>query len=361
MSFEETKFEETLDRAFLGKIYGAFLEIIRPDRKPFVLLDEVQEVDGWERFVRTLHEKNEARIIVSGSSAELMSEELSSLLSGRCIKMEVLPLDFSEFMHFRGFDLKDRSEVIVNYGRIINYLREYLEFGAFPECVMEGNEGKRKRILREYFDTILLKDVEKRFGVKNTQALEKMAFFYISNISSPITFRGVSRYLNVPVKTVERYSGYIESSRILFFLKRFSFSLKEQENSPRKVYSLDTGLSNAVGFRFLEDYGRVIENLVAIELLRGEKEIFYYKSLDQKEVDFVVRGGLLIRELIQVCYDTSDYKTKDRELKALVKASTELKCKNLLVITWDYEGEEEFKGREIRFIPLWKWLLRDSR
>jgi len=356
VNFEETKFDETLDRKFLWKIYEAFLEIIKPESKPFILLDEVQEIEGWEKVVRTLHEKDEARIIVTGSSAKLMSEELSTLLSGRGIKMEIFPLNFLEFMKFRGFSIKNKSEILINYRKIIAYLREYLEFGAFPECVLERNEEKRRRILREYFDTILLKDVERRFSIKNTQALEKMAFFYISNISSPVTFRRVSKSLGIPVKTVERYSKYIESSRMILFVKRFSFSVKEQENSPRKVYSIDTGLSNTVGFRFLENYGRIIENLVAVELLRRGKEIFYYKSQDQKEVDFVVKEGLKVKELIQVCYDL-DFNTKERELKALVKASKELDCNSLLVITWDHEGEEEFRGERIQFKPLWKWLL----
>ena len=162
--------------------------------------------------------------------------------------------------------------------------------------------------------------------------------------------------MGIPVKTVERYSKYIESSRMILFVKRFSFSVKEQENSPRKVYSIDTGLSNTVGFRFLENYGRIIENLVAVELLRRGKEIFYYKSQDQKEVDFVVKEGLKVKELIQVCYDL-DVNTKEREVKALVKASKELGCNSLLVITWDHEAKEEFKEKKIEFRPLWKWLL----
>ncbi|RLI90534.1 MAG: ATPase, partial [Candidatus Altiarchaeales archaeon] len=123
VNFEETKFDETLDRKFLWKIYEAFLEIIKPESKPFILLDEVQEIEGWEKVVRTLHERDEARIIVTGSSAKLMSEELSTLLSGRGIKMEIFPLNFLEFMEFRGFRIEDKSEILINYREIMAYLR----------------------------------------------------------------------------------------------------------------------------------------------------------------------------------------------------------------------------------------------
>ncbi|HDN83069.1 MAG TPA: ATP-binding protein, partial [Candidatus Altiarchaeales archaeon] len=132
---------------------------------------------------------------------------------------------------------------------------------------------------------------------------------------------------------------------------------REIEQAPKKIYSIDTGFIVNVAHISMENLGRLMENLVAIELKRRGKEIYYWKDYQQREVDFVIKDGLKVKELIQVCYDIEDVSTKNRELKALIKAGKELKCKNLKVITWDYEGREEFKNKRIEFIPLWRWLL----
>ena len=173
------------------------------------------------------------------------------------------------------------------------------------------------------------------------------------------------RFLKIPVETISRYSGYLEISRLTFHLNRFSFTVKEQENSPRKVYSIDTGLSNAVGFRFTEGLGKIAENLVFLELLRKKMksrniEIFYWKNTQQREVDFLLKEDRDIKELIQVCWDISDQKTKERELKSLLKAMKVFDMNKGTIITEDFSGEEKIQERKIIYKPLWKWLLQNQ-
>jgi predicted AAA+ superfamily ATPase len=359
INFEEVRLEKTIET--LLNSYYAYLEIIRPTSKPFLLLDEIQEINGWEKFVRSLNEKNEAKIIVSGSSAKLMSEEFATLLAGRDISIEVFPLNFFEFLEFKGFSIKSYKEAIIFKSEIIGKLREYLEFGGFPEVVLEKNENIKKEILKRYYETILIKDVKIRFKLRETNYIEKLSNFYLTNISSQISFNRLSKILNIPVKTVERLSKFISTSRMLFFIEKFSFGARERLASPLKVYSIDTGISNVIGFRFMENIGKCMENLVAVELQRKFRkpihEIFYWKDYQQHEVDFVIKEGLEIKQLIQVTYASNKDEIEKREIRSLIKASELLKCKDLLVITWDFEDEIRYEDKIIKFLPLWKWLL----
>ncbi len=360
VNFEEISFGRK-DLKLLNEIYSSFVEIIKPTRKPFILLDEIQEVAGWEKWVRSMHEKNECKFVVSGSSAKLMSEEFVTLLSGRDITIEVFPLSFKEFLEFKDVKIDKKSEIVMRKD-LIMYLREYAEFGGFPEIIETKNEERKKEILRRYFETILIKDVQKRYNIREVDALEFIAQYYLSNISSLISFNKISKFLKIPVKTVERFSKYLESSRMLFFVPKFSFGLKERKIASRKVYSIDTGISNVYGFRMSENYGKIIENLVAVSLLRSRNEIFYFRDYQQREVDFVIKEGLRVKQLIQVTYASERDDIEKREIKSLLKAAEVFKKDRpeLLVITWDYEDEVELKERRIKFVPLWKWLLRFS-
>ncbi|MEW5760212.1 MAG: ATP-binding protein [Candidatus Thermoplasmatota archaeon] len=358
INFEEPEFEDT-DINFLQRIYEAYMEIIKPKGKPFIFLDEIQNVKKWERFVRSLNERKSAFITVSGSSSKLLSEELATVLTGRQIYFEVFPLNFKEFLLFEKLEIKDKKAVLLNSQKIKTFFREYIEFGGFPEIALNKDSEFRVRTLRSYYEDIINRDIVQRFKVKKIDKLRALARFYLTNISSLISFTKISRFVQLPTETVRRFSSYLETSNLIFFIKRFSFSVKEQENSPRKVYSIDVGLPNAIGFRFSENLGKLTENIVAIELKRKQieknLEIYYWK--ENYEVDFVVKDGLKVKELLQVCWDISSYETKEREVKSLLKAMKKFKLKEGLVITEDFEGNEKFNGRIIKFIPLWKWLI----
>lgn len=362
INFEDKRFAEFYPK-LLDEIYETYLEFLKPDKKPFIFLDEIHNVPKWERWIRTMHELGTAKIIVSGSSSKLLAGELATVLTGRHLDVSVFPLSFEEFLRFKNLEIQDKLDLVSKKIEVRRAFSEYFEFGGFPEVVLSS---EKKQLLLTYFDDILTKDIEKRYRLKKAEKLRALARFYLTNVSNPITFNSLKKSLSTTTNTIEKFSSYLEEANVIFFVKRFSFKVKEQEKSPRKVYSIDAGLANSVGFKFSSNAGKIAENLVAIQLKKKEKEdpnaeIYYWKDFQGREVDFVVKEGQKIKQLIQVCYNTENFDTKQRETKSLLKASKELKCNRLLIITEDREEEEKIKGKTIRYAPLWKWLLNYER
>ena len=359
VNFEDKRFTEFYPR-FLDEIYETYLEFLKPGKKQFIFLDEIHNVPKWEKWVRTMHELGKAKIIISGSSSKLLRGELAGVLTGRHLDVLVFPLSFREFLYFQNLKIEDELDLIAKKIEIKRALNEYIEFGGFPEVVLSN---EKKQLLLTYFDDILTKDIERRYKLKESEKLRALARFYLTNISNTITFNSIKKFLETTTNTIEKFSSYLEEVNMLFFVKRFSFKLKEQEKAARKVYAADVGLSNAVGFRFSSNLGKIAENIVAVELKREEvlknTEIYYWQDIQKREVDFVVKMGQKIKQLIQVCWNINEYKTKEREVKALLKACKELKCRNMLVITEDKEGEEKVDNKKIKYIPLWKYLSRE--
>jgi predicted AAA+ superfamily ATPase len=362
VNFEEMKFPAKIDREFLIKIYEAYKEFVNQKRKPLIVLDEIQEVNLWEKFVRSLHEKDEARIIVSGSSAKLMAEEFESILAGRCLSFEIFPLSFKEFLLFNGIEFSEK-DVVLKPTVFKEQVVPYLKFGGFPEVVLEKNEEKRRSIVRDYWETIVIKDIEKRFKIRADEHLRAVGRFLISNPSSLVSIRGISREIETPLKTTERFLNYFQVARMTNFVSKFSFSIREQERSPKKNYLTDISFFTLAGFRLMENMGKIMENVVAIELLRRkslesrELEIYYWKDHQQREVDFVLKEGMSIKKLIQVTHASGRDEIEKREIRSILKASEELNCKDLLIVTWDYEDEIIVDNKIIKCSPLWKWLL----
>ena len=215
----------------------------------------------------------------------------------------------------------------------------------------------KKYYLRELFDKIISQDIIFRHNVKYVKDLREIALYALSNFSSPFTYRKIKDTFGIrSVHTVKNYLDYMEEAYLVFQLSPFSFKVKQQINHPRKLYCIDTGLINALAPKTTLDRGKLIENTVFIELLRRGKEVYFYAHPDY-EVDFLVREGLRIKQLIQVCFTVSDRDTKKREIRALLRASDRLRCSDLTVITWDEEAQEVANSKRIKFIPLWKWLL----
>jgi len=336
-------------------------------KKVYLFFDEVQRIEGWEKFIRSIYDefKGRIKIFVSGSSANLLSREYGKLLSGRHLTAGVFPLSFKEFLEFKNFKLGILSERKIE--RIKKLLEEYLKFGGFPEIVLQDKQKEKENLLNQLFSDILFRDVLGRTETRKQQVIEEFAYFLSSNIANLLSFNKMANYfksrgIKVSVPTLENYF-YLTKNAFLFFDSQiFSFKVKDQLQYPRKIYCLDNGIVNLVGFRFSENIGRLYENTVAVELLRRffqkpAVKIFYWKNKKGQEVDFVIKKGLSVKQLIQACFKMEDEETKSREIKALLAAGEELKCKNSLVITADYESEEKIEGRKIKFIPLWKWLL----
>jgi predicted AAA+ superfamily ATPase len=361
VNLEDRRFEEPTIQ-LLDEIYETFLEYLSPNRKPIIMLDEINRVNNWEKWVRTFHELQKGKIIVTGSTSELLNGELATLLTGRHLDMEVFPLNFNEFLKFNKIDITDALDVINKRSDIQKLLKDYIEYGGFPEVVLSNN---KKEILLAYFDDIVRKDVVERHSVRKISKLLTLAKFYLANISSHITFSSLERYVVISSDTIEKFSLYLQEVGLIFFLKRFSYSVKEQDKSSKIIYTKDIGLANVIGFKFSENYGKMMENIVAIELMRRSSEnrnieIFYWKDYSGKEIDFIIKDGLKIKEIIQVCYNIENIKTKDRETKILIKAMKEFKLNKALIITDTFEGKEVVNDGFIEYVPLWKWLLIDN-
>ncbi|MBU4338845.1 ATP-binding protein [Patescibacteria group bacterium] len=358
INFEDPRFTG-LDTKLIQEAFDVYLETYKPKGEIYVFLDEIQEVSKWEKWVRTMQELGKANMIISGSNSKLLSSELATVLTGRHLDMTVMPLSFVEFLKFKGLEIKNTLDLVRNEIESKSLLKEFLEFGSFPLVVL-GQD--KKNILLSYFDDVVNKDLIKRYKIRKTEEIKSLIKFYLSNIASPVTFTSSGKFLNISTLTVERFSVYLEAVYAVFFLKRFSYKFKEQEKSPRKVYAVDTGVANTIGFRFSPNLGRLAENTVFLELKRRAylnpfMEIYYWKSLAGEEVDFVLKEDTKVNELIQVCWNMEDINTKKREVRALLKAMKEFKLNSGLIITEDYEGEESFSGKTIRYISLRKWLL----
>ncbi len=341
-------------------------ELLEKHEKLFLFLDEVQKISGWENFVRSIFDeyKGRIKIFVSGSTSKLTSSKLSYLLTGRHLTTVVFPLSFREFLEFNNVFL-EKTLGEKTKAKVSKLFAKYSVEGGFPESVA-SSDGE---ITDALFEDVINRDVAPKVGHK--EVIEEIAFFLCSQAGKTTSFTKLSnalkaRGVKISVPTLEKYFWLMKESFLFFDTQVFSYKVKDQLQYPRKVYCIDNGFVNRFGFKFSQDRGRMLENLAAIHLFRKSLEdnrlkIFYWKSKEGKEVDFVVKEGIKVTRLIQVCFDVDDLDTRLRETSALIKASKELGCKNLLVLTNDFEGrqvvkENKFKA-EIKFVPISKWLL----
>jgi len=339
-----------------------------------VLFDEIQNLPGWELFANRLH-RSGYNLVLTGSNAHLLSKELATHLTGRHMPIEILPFDFSEFLRAKKFQMDaEYSALPQRRGELLNLMENYLLNGGFPEVAV--NNVDPKDYLDVLLDSLLFKDVVKRHRVKFSTQIGHLASHLINNFANLYTVRKLLESLNLKsATTVEKYIDYLEEAYLIFSLLRYSPKSLERIKSPRKVYAVDNGFVSAKAIQHSPDKGKLMENLVFAELVkRGVKpnrELFYYKTRNNREVDFVVKKGLEVTELMQVCYDLTNPDVEQRETKALFEASDELSAKGgsasggnvfkLTVLTWDEKREVKKGGNVIRLKPLWEWLLEKAQ
>lgn len=332
----------------LDKLLQTFYELY--GEVELIILDEIQNIEGWELFVNRL--RRTKKVIITGSNSNLLSGELATHLTGRYIDFTLYPFSFSEFL-----DFTPNVNLTQDISKIKSKLSNYIQGSGFPEFKKFGSN-----IIERIYNDIINKDCLNRYNIKNVKTFKELANYLISNFSNEMTYSKLSKIFNIKdVHTTKNYIEYLKEAFIVVLLDRFSYKLKQHFIAPKKIYAIDHGICNFLAMRNSKDMGKVMENIVCVELLRKKTidhniELFYWKDYQQNEVDFVIKKRHKINELIQVCYDLSEIKTKNREVDSILKARKELRCKNLTIITWDYEAEE--KG--IKFIPLWKWLLLDK-
>jgi predicted AAA+ superfamily ATPase len=320
--------------------------------------DEIQNIADWELFVRRIYNKG-CKIYITGSNANLFSEELGTRLTGRYISLNIYPISFAEFSQYcLPLDRVDFSTTEI--GTLKENYSQYLEMGGIPAYI----SSKDPEYLHSLYESILYRDIITRYKVGNPEALKKLLFFLASNCSKEVTLSKLLGMINNNGKiiksntTISDYCSYIENSFMCFFVNRYDDNLKAQQQAPRKVYFIDHILAKILGFRVSEDRGRTLENIVFVELKRRDYEVFYYSGA--KECDFIIRKSSRTQQVIQVCLELYDPSTNEREESGLIEAMDKFSLSEGLIITENEEGGKivEKNGKKYHIIikPIWKWL-----
>lgn len=340
----------------LEKILETYKENINPDKKVFFFIDEIQNIKGFEHFLRTLYDQEEnIKLVITGSNSKLLSKELGTLLTGRISTIEVFPFSFEEFLKFNNITIGKKTYFNLEQkkGIIKKQFNKYLKFGAIPEFLKDKEPFFR---LREYLDNILFKDIVERFNIRNVKLIKELSLYLITNSSKIFSINQLSRIFKVSINTIQEYLFNLNMAYLFFYLDKFSFSAKERITTQSKVYCIDTGLINSTGFKFSRDHGRLLENIVFLELIRNNKEIYYYSN-SGKECDFVIKENLKVTGAVQVTKSLEDEKTKEREIQGLVKALEEFRLSKGFILTEDEFKDINHKGLKILVRPIWFWLL----
>ena len=321
----------------------------------YLLLDEVQNLDAWDMWVSELYRQGK-NLIITGSNAKMLSSEMATVLTGKYLQVEMLPFSLEELFDWNKLDLHHLMSEQDAECKVLT--DDYLRNGGYPEVVAS------RQLVRSYldtlFDSIVWKDVAKRHNVRNITDLNNLAVYLVSNFCNPLSANELSEELGLSsVNTTKKYMDYLHEPYLFYYLSRYNNKLKLMKKAPRKVYVVDNGFVAAKAFSVTENLGRLLENQVFIELVRRgydtEKTMFYYRSRNDKEVDFVLRQGTHIERLVQVCYDMSSPKTEKREVDAIVECAGELKCDNLTIVTYDDERTIEKDGYKINIVPIAKF------
>jgi len=308
--------------------------------KGIYFFDEIQNVTAWEKFIRFLADDKKI-IVITGSNASLLSRELGTRLTGRHINYELFPFSYLEFLRFHKLDPS------------IDSYEKYLSEGGFPEFL----EDKDDYYLNEILNSVVMRDIVIRYGIKNSNSLRKLAIYLITNVGKEFSYNSLKKMIEIKsVRSVIDYISYLEDAYLIFTIPRFSYSYRKQQASPKKVYSIDNGLSYVNSVSFSKDKGKMLENNVFLHLRRKYKEIFYFQK--NKECDFVMKDREKVVQAMQVCYEFND-ENQDREIKGLLEAMKELKLKEGLILTYNQEDEFEIEKKKIILKPVWKWLLEN--
>lgn len=330
------KWDEDLAMSALDDVYPNY---------DFMLLDEIQNLPDWDLWVSKLYRRGK-NLIITGSNAKMLSSEMATVLTGRYLQIEMLPFSLEETMSWKNIS-HDREE---QAAQAIMLADDYMRNGGYPETIPA--RSITKSYLSTLFDSILLKDVAQRHKVRNTNDLYNLATYLLSNFCNPISANELAGELGLSsVATTKKFCDYLNEPYLFFYLPRFNNKLKLMNKAPKKVYVVDNGFVQSTAFNLSENLGRLLENQIFVELLRRGyipgQTLFYYRTRNDKEIDFVTRKGAKVEQLIQVCYDMTSEKTRKRELDALVEAAEELHCDNLLIITNSQEEKIEWKGTAI--------------
>jgi len=358
VNLEDPRFINNLTVDLLEQIKEVYLEYLDPDEKPYIFLDEVQNIPNWEKWVNKEYELKLSKLIISGSNSSMHSSEIASTLSGRYLAVDVYPLSFKEYIDFKGLTINTPLDMVSKKIALSREFENYLKFGAFPK-VLEYQQADIRERLTTYKNTILLKDIVARYKLKEFRVLEEIAAFLLSNSGISISTNKLKNNFKVSYDMANAYVEYLTKAYMIFEINKFDYSLKKQNANDKKYYSVDLGLSNIMRVPNLQTRGDDLETIIYLELLRRGYKVYYYKTSTDLECDFIVQKDQEIKMLIQVISSLKDEKTKKRELQSFSKTKKELKLKNVesIVITEDPSSETVYDDIEIRIVNLKEWLL----
>lgn len=320
-----------------------------------IFFDEIQNLPRWEIFVNRLQREG-YNLILTGSNANLLSRELATALTGRHIPIEIFPFDFLEFLRAKQVEFNSKTPLSQN---AILCLEQYLNQGGYPEIVTKNLD--LSSYLEILFDSLLFKDVVRRHRIKFSEQISDLAAYLLDNAANLYGLRRLARLLKFKSEvTLDKYLNYLAEAYLIFCVKQYSPKTAVRARSPRKIFVVDNGFIAAKSVKHSPNNGQLMENLVFDELVKNgyspNKELFYYKTRNGREIDLVVKNGYKINELIQVCWDIQDETVRKREIKGLLEGAGELVCNNLKIITWNEEKIEEKNGKKIELTPLSKWI-----
>lgn len=313
-----------------------------------VILDEIQNIQGWERWVRKAIDFGHYQLIVTGSSSHLLSSEIATAISGRVIEQTIWPLSFSEYLTFLGQSPSSQ-------GTWLRALENYLRWGGFPKVILTPDETDRIILLKQYLSDIVLRDVVARHRINNQQALNQVVSFYLTGVSCLHSYNSLRKTFEISIELASTLTRYLTEAFLVFEIARYHPNLKVQARDPKKIYVIDSGLRTIPLQSNREDWGRLAENAVYLELRRKGKQLFYFKQT--QEVDFVITELGKPVDAIQVCYsDLEDLETRNREIGALLECLEKLQLPSGKILTFSLEDVLTREGKTIHFIPLYRWL-----
>lgn len=319
------------------KLDDVFVEEYGPSS--YYFFDEIQNVKKWELIVRKILDSKK-HVVITGSNASLLSIELGTRLTGRHLRYELFPFSFREFLKFTG---KHPSQESFEY---------YFLKGGFPEYLVTT----RAEVLQELLNDIIARDIALRHNIRNLKTIKEFALYLLTNTGKTFSYNSLKKIFGLgSTNSAIAFVSHLEDSYLIFTIPKFDYSLKKQLINPKKAYSIDNGLSNVNSASFSEDRGRMLENIVFLNLRKKHKDIFYFN--EKGECDFLVKEGAKISEAVQVCYDLND-DNKDREIHGLIEAMNKFKLKEGTIITYEQEEEIKTSGKTIKVVPALKWLLK---
>ncbi len=341
----------------LNTLIEAYFELFpqKRDEKIYIFLDEIQEVANWEKFVRRIYDTLNAQIFITGSSSKLLSKEIASALRGRSITYEIFPLSFKEYLQFQNIDINFYSSKTLSF--IKNSFNNYLTKGGFPEIAMENDEDIQKRILSDYVDLIVYRDIIERYNIKNLSLIKFLIKYVFSNPATLLSFNKLynelkSQGYRLSKDTLFDYFSYLNDAYTVFSSPVFKSSVKEEKKNPKKIYIVDNGFNYIFNTFFSKDFSKLFENLVFLNLRRKYRDIYYFK--EKQEIDFFIPQEKL---LVNVSYLIDDQTTLKREINSLEEGMKYFNINKSYLITTEKDEVFKINDKKIITIPLYKWLL----